>query len=58
MLKKVEIFFSDYCAIVVNKLGFLHACVRNAKINLIELIFSLMHDENGLSVKFSRKCLN
>ena len=50
-LEKLNFFFSDYCIIMVYEFKFLYACVNNAKIYLLGLIFSLMNDENGLSVK-------
>ena len=37
-LEKLRFFFSDYCAIMVYELESLHACVKNAKIDLIGLI--------------------
>ena len=36
--KLKSFFFSDYCAIMVYELESLHACVKNAKIDLIGLI--------------------
>ena len=46
-----KLIFLVNCAIIVYEFKSLHACVNNAKIYLLELIFYLMNDENGLSVK-------
>ena len=46
-----KLIFLVICAIMVYEFKSLHACVNNAKIYLLGLIFSLMNDDNGLSVK-------